>query len=158
MSNAKNTIFIKNYSNVIEEYVANGTIMPGHLLSFATATLEVKANAAAAVAGAPLMVAVENALVGSDIDTAYVKGDKVQVWIPYRGDEVYVVLHDGETIVKGDLIAAYSDGTVKKVSSNVAVAVALEALDLSASDSSAAGIQDQSGALGYNKRLIVKII
>lgn len=154
---SKNTIVVKNYSDVFEEYVAAETINPGHLLAL-DADLNVIKHATAGGAGSPTMFAVEDALQGKSIDDAYAAGDPVQVWIPGRGDDVYAILADGETVVKGGLLESNADGTLKAADSGTAIAVALEALDLSGSYSSSAPTYDQSGALGYDKRILVKIL
>ena len=155
--NEKNTIIVKNYSDVVEEYLAHETIYPGQLLALTNA-LKVQKHASAGGAGRPVMFAVEDALQGKSIDDPYSANDPVQVWIPGRGDDVLAILADGETVVKGGPLESNADGTLKAGSSGVAVAVALEALDLSGSDSSNAPAYDQSGALGYDKRILVKIL
>lgn len=154
---SKNTIIVKNHSDVFEEYIAYEAVYPGHLLAL-DADLKVKKHATAGGPGTPMMFAVEDALQGKTIDDAYAADDPVQVWIPGRGDDVYAILADGETVVKGGLLESNADGTLKAASSGTAIAVALEALDLSGSDSSAAPSYDQSGVLGYDKRILVKIL
>lgn len=153
----RNTIKVKKYSDVIEEYVASEALYPGYLLEFEAAGT-VKKHSSASTLKFPVMFAVEDELQGKSIDDAYAVGDPVQVWIPYRGDEVYAILADGETVVKGGPLESNADGTLKAGSSGVTVAIALEALDLSGSDSSAAPSYDKSGVLGYDKRILVKIL
>lgn len=145
-----NTIKVKKYSDVIEEFEAGGTIYPGMLVEL-NSDLEVIAHDSAG-ARALTMVALENELEGQDIDTAYAEGDPVQVWIPYRGDNAYMVLADGQNIAIGDMLESAGNGYLRKLNTGYVIGVALEALDLSGSSG-----EESSGALGYNKRILVQV-
>lgn len=140
----KRTIRLKNYSNVIEELVANAAITPGHLLQVLS-TGKVQKHANAGLNALP-MFALEDELQGKGIDEAYAANDPVQCWIPQRGDVVYALLKDGENIVIGDFLESAGDGTLQKhivdVDSsknitpeytNMIVGQAIEAIDLSGS-------------------------
>jgi len=137
---AKNTIKVKNYSDVNEEIGAGGTITPGMLVELGSAgTVTAHANAGKTVLP---MFAVEDELQGGSIDDDYSSGDKVGVWIPGRGDQVYALLADGQTAVIGDFLESNGDGYLKvwaPESSAVTdtpfsvVGQATEALDLSGS-------------------------
>jgi len=156
---AKHTIKLKKYSDVIEEYVAAGAITPGMLIELnSLGTVQYHSTEDG---DALPMFALEDELQGEEIDDAFAALDRVQCWIPYRGDQVYAGLADGESVVIGDFLTSKGDGWLKKhvVTSegeleypNAVVAIALEALDLY--DSSA----ESSGPLGYNKRLMVRIV
>lgn len=150
---AKNTIKVKKYSDVIEEIDAGGAITPGHLLEL-NSSGDVVVHNSAGESVLP-MFALEDELQGGEIDDAYASGDKVQVWIPGRGDQVYALLADGEVAAIGSFLESNGDGTLKvydQTSGGVAdfphsiVGVATEAVDLSASANTAAG------------RIIVRII
>lgn len=138
---AKNTIKLKKYSNVIEEWIANAAITPGMLVQLMS-TGKVRAHATANGNAIP-MFALEDELQGKGIDDAYAAADPVQVWIPTRGDRVYALLSDGENVVIGDFLASNGDGYLQKFvggDSNAneelpleIVAMALEAIDRSTS-------------------------
>jgi len=116
------TIKLKKYSNVIEEYVANGAITPGHLVALGSAgTVAVHA-----VKGGPVfpMFALEDELQGNGIDTAYTTATPVQVWIPGRGDVVNAWL-TGATVAAGDKLMSNGDGTLCKYASALAAATLL---------------------------------
>ena len=141
---AINTVKLKNYLNVFEEYTASGEIYPGMLLNFSAANTVRAHNDDAPTQGCLPMFALEDALQGKDIDDPYVDGDQVNVWIPTRGDEVYAILEDGQNVSVGTFLE-----------SNGAVAIALEALDLSGST----GLEDSSETpLGTARRIKVKIL
>lgn len=150
---AHNTIKIKKYSDVIEEIEAAGTITPGMLLELDSAGKVVAHNSAGE--NALLMFALEDELQGNDIDDDYSSGDMVHVWIPYRGDQVYALLADGETAAIGDFLESNGAGALQVYSAgsagvveypNAIVGVATEAVDLSASANTTVG------------RIIVRII
>jgi hypothetical protein len=150
---AKNTIKVKKYSDVIEEITATAVALtPGMLIELTSAGL-VQAHATAGGDVLP-MFALENELEGEGIDDAYAASDKIQVWVPYRGDQVYALLNDGETVVIGDFLESAGNGKLQKhaaaasdVYNNAIVGVAVEAVNMS--DSSTA---DPDG------RIIVRII
>lgn len=154
----KNTIRLKNYSNVFEELVAAAAITPGHLVELnSDGKAQVHANAGL---NALPMFAEEDDNQGNGIDVEYAADDPVRVWIPGRGDMVNAILADGQNVAIGDFLESAGDGTLQKhvadssgaISTNQIVGVALEALDLS--DSSGA---ESSGALGYDKRIQIRV-
>lgn len=165
---ANYSVILKNYVKIINEIVAAGTITPGMFLVLGSGGT-VTAHATAGGNAVPKMFALEDALQGNAIDDNYVSGNKVQVLFPRPGDEVLAVLADGENVSIGDLLESNGDGYLKKyaidkesfesgdtfslsVYPGQIVGQALEALDLS--DSSGA---ESSGALGYNKRIKIRI-
>jgi len=155
---AYNTIKIKKYSDVVEEYTATAVaVTPGYLLEL-TSTGAVKAHATAGGNAFPIF-ALEDELQGNGIATNYAASAKLQCWVPGRGDEVYALLKDGETVVIGDYLESAGNGQLQKYVADTAdsddaitvyglqiVAVATEAVDLSASANTAAG------------RIVVKIV
>lgn len=136
---AKNTIKLKKYLDIIEEYVAVAAITPGNLLEI-TSVGKVRRHATEGGNAVPLF-ALEDELQGKGIDDNYAAADVVQVWVAQRGEQVYALLEDGEDIVIGDYLMSNGSGRLQKVdkevisaSENVSVvAQALEALDLSGS-------------------------
>lgn len=153
---AKNTIMLKNYVNVFMEFEAGAaTIYPGCLV-------EVGSNGKILVhngAGHPAlpMFAIEDALQGKGIDDAFASGDKVRVWIPTRGDIVYGILADGQTVAVGDFVESNGAGYLQKVgqasASTGPIGVSLD------TESSAAGSEDSDiNFLSVNRRIAVLIM
>ena len=161
MANEK-TVKLKNYSDVFEEMTATAVaITPGMLLEVAAATT-VQAHSTAGGSVLP-MFAIENALEGQDMDENYVASNKIQVFIPGRGDQVYAILADDNSVTPGDFLESNGAGLLQKyaddsttvdVVSNRIVGVALETLDLTG-DSSA---ESSASPIGVNKRIKVRII
>lgn len=153
---AINTVKLKNYLNIFEEYTASGEIYPGMLLNFSAANTVRAHNDDAPTQGCLPMFALEDALQGKDIDDPYVEDDQVNVWIPTRGDEVYAILANGESVSVGTFLESDGAGYLQAwTSGNGAVAVALEVLDLSGST----GEEDSSETpLGTARRIKVKIL
>ena len=148
-----NTIKIKNYSDIMEEYVAAAAITPGMFVELASATT-VQAHSSAGGNCLP-MIAVEDELQGKEITEAYAAAAQVQCWLPGRGDIVYAMLKNGENVVVGDFVESAGDGYVQKyvadsagsdsditVYPNQIMGLAIEAVDMS--DSSGA---DPSGRI-----------
>jgi len=163
-----NTIKIKKYSDVIEEYVAVAAVTPGMLIELTSAG-KVQAHSSAGGDVLP-MFALENELEGEGVNDEFAADDRIQCWIPYRGDIVYAILADGENASIGSFLESNGAGLLRVLQpdtesyeSNVAgsitvypnkiVGVALEAVDIS--DSSGG---ESSGDLGYDKRILVRII
>jgi hypothetical protein len=77
---------------------------------------------------------IEDALQANTLDTPYNPGDPVQTWHCAKGDVVYSWLADGQHVQIGDYLSSAGQGDFRKVTgSDVALAVALDALDLSVS-------------------------
>jgi len=135
---AKNTIKIKKYSDVIEEYPANAAITPGHLIEVMS-TGYVRKHATAGGNCLP-MFALEDELQGKGIDDDFAQYDRVQCWIPGRGDIVLGILADGQSVQVGDFLESGGDGTlVKHVVDSTGdylfplIGIAMETVDMSGS-------------------------
>jgi len=148
---AYNSVIIKNYLNIFEEYEANAALSPGMLVELMS-TGKIRKHATESGNAVP-MFAIENRLEGKSITDAYAAADRVTVIIPQRGDEIYAQIEDEQTIAIGDFLESNGLGYLQKhtdqdLSSEVTgtvnpleiVAQALEALDLSSL--SAAGSSD----------------
>ena len=163
-----NTIKIKKYLDIIVEKEANAAITPGMLIELMT-TDNVRAHATAEGNVIP-MFALEDELQGNGIDDAYAAEDRVQCWIPQRGEEVYAIVADGYDIDIGDWLASNGDGYLREHAAETEswgvseagevtvtplqiVAQALEAVDTSGSSG-----EESSGSLGYAKRIRVRIV
>jgi len=165
---AYNTIKIKKYVDIIVEKAANAAITPGMLIE-EMSTGKVRAHATAQGNVLP-MFALENELEGEGIDDAYAADDRVQCWIPQRGEEVYAIVADEMAIAIGDWLASNGDGYLREhvaeteswaVSEAGAVTVlplAIVAQALEAVDTSDSSGGESSGALGYAKRIRVRIV
>jgi hypothetical protein len=166
-----NTIKIKKYSDVIEEYEAYAAIAPGELVQIYSADdakTTVKPHATAAGNAVP-MFALEDELQGRGIADTYAAGDRVQVWIPGRGDIVYAILANGQHIEIGDWLESNGDGYLQKHVADVGdstvgtvqkaiIGQALESKDLSAgSDQSVVESAGDAG-LGASARIRVRIV
>ncbi len=168
-----NTIKLKNYLSIVEEFVAAAAITPGMVVEIDTAG-KIKAHATSSGNVLPIMFATEDSLQGKGIDDNYAADDQVQIWIPQRGDEVNAILVDGETISIGELLESNGDGmlkahtveTVESAEDQVAntiysapvIGIALEAMDLSGSSGEGSAGESSVGTLGYNKRIKIKIV
>ena len=104
-----NTIKLKKYSDVIEEYVAAGVITPGMLVEY---NVDGEVVADTGENEFP-MFALEDELQGNGIDDDYAAADPVQCWIPYRGDQVFGLL-TGADVIAGDYLQSAGDGTLEK--------------------------------------------
>ena len=138
---AKNTIIVKNYLNIFDEKTATAVaITPGYLLEI-TSTGAVQAHSGEGQTVLP-MFAIEDSLQGKGITDDYAVSSQVQVWIPQRGDIVYALLSNGESVAIGALLESDGAGKLQAYSADSAgaveypnsiVGVALEAVDMSGS-------------------------
>ena len=168
---SKNTIKLKSYLDIFNEYEANAAITPGMLVELMS-TGKVRAHATAG-GNAVKSFAIEDALQGKDIDDAYAAGDNVRCWNAIPGDEVYAILADDETATVGCFLESHGDGTLQVYSADNAswpsaedqsegtitvyplqvVAMALEAMDTTASSE-----VESTGTLGSTRRIKVRIV
>lgn len=137
---AKQTIKLKKYTDIINEYDAGEAITPGMLISVASDGDVDKHASAGGIC--EKMFALEDELQGRTIDTDYDSGDPVQCWNATPGEEVFAWLANGEDASIGDVLVSNGDGQLKvytaAASAEVVVeefpiAVALEAVDMSGS-------------------------
>lgn len=108
---APRTILLKGRGYRMERAAA-GTITPGHLLKLdSNGELVVQT----VIGRVPPIFAVENDLIGNDIDDNYVDNDFVQAEILGPGCEVNaLVAASAAALVIGDYVESAGDGTVKK--------------------------------------------
>lgn len=136
---AKQTIKLKKYNDIINEYEAGEAITPGMLISVASDGDVDKHASAGGVC--EKMFALEDELQGKTIDDDYDADEPVQCWVATPGEEVYAWLANGEDVAIGEILVADGNGKLKAAtedSSGVVVeefpiAVALEAVDMSGS-------------------------
>jgi hypothetical protein len=105
-------------------------IIPGHLVNRNAAGNFVVHGTAAAVATASF--AAEQDFLGSDIDTAYANGDRIQVNYFRSGDEVYAFLDAGESATPAIYLESAGNGALQALTTGVAVARAIESVNNSA--------------------------
>ncbi|MFA5049189.1 MAG: hypothetical protein WC516_09260 [Patescibacteria group bacterium] len=169
MAKTYNTIMVKNFSDIFEEYKAAAAITPGMLVEESGTAGTIKKHASAATFAMP-MFAIEDEKQGKGIDDAYATDDKVQVWIPGRGDQVYALLEDNsQAITIGTQLVSAGNGKLRKsldtinsyesvdagmdLSFKSIVGVALEALDISAAEGS------ESSATGtLYPRILIRVV
>ena len=158
-----NSIILKNYLNVFEEFGATAVaIIPGMLIEM-DANGRAQAHSSAAGNALP-MFAREDELQGNSIADAYAAtlDTRIFAWIPQRGDQVQAILADGEEAVIGSLLESNGAGFLQVHDAdstgiyypNQIVGVALEAVDLSGSS----GEETEDDTLGYNSRINIRII
>lgn len=119
-----------------KEGTASEAITPGHLIEFGGSNDLQKHSSQNGAARRAF--AVENDLVGEDVDDAYDAGDTVQYDVYPQGAEVYAWLAYGQNITTvGAALVSNGDGTLKAAAGSDdhrTVAYALEAVNASAAD------------------------
>jgi hypothetical protein len=138
---AYNTVKIKKYSDVIEEFTAAAAIYPGMLVEQTPAATTLRKHATAGGNAIP-MFALEDELQGKGLGDQYATGDQVQVWVAGRGDIVYARIADEAHIEIGDflesngygclreLVAAHGDSSTDVITNHI-IGIALDHADLS---------------------------
>jgi hypothetical protein len=137
---AKNTIKLKKYLDIIEEYTATAVALtPGMLLEITSADL-VQAHSTDGGTALP-MFALEDELQGKEIDDNFAVSAKIQVWVAVRGEMVYALIADDETVAIGDWLVSAGTGKLRVAESDdtAIVGVAVEAIDMTDSDEAAIG-------------------
>lgn len=114
-----NTIKLKKYVDVINEYEAGNTIIPGQLVQVVSDGTVQPHGTAGGVAEKAF--ALEDELQGKGIDDAYAEGDRVQVMYARPGDEVYAFLKEGSSITVGEFLESAGDGSLQKYGTATAV-------------------------------------
>lgn len=137
---AKQTIKLKLYQNIVNEYRAAGTITPGMLCVLGTAGTIIAHNVSGGIC--EKMFALEDELQGKTIADNYASGAPVQTLIATSGSEVLAIIHDGEDIAIGDKLVSAGNGKLKEydaaasaavLTEEYPIAIALEACNMSGS-------------------------
>mgnify|MGYP007099586912 CR=1 FL=1 len=161
---AINTIKLKKYSDVIEEYVAYAAIIPGALVEATPGAATIRNHATAGGNAVP-MFALEDELQGKGIGDDYAAGDQVQVWIPNRGDQVNALLSTNQHIAIGDFMMSDGAGKLKLFAVTATesgddehfmpiVGVALEHKH----DDEGSGSESSAGGLYHNPRIKIRVV
>ena len=108
----KRTVRVKDYLHIYDEYVAQEAITPGMIVELRSDG-KVQKHSGEGEDVLP-MFAMEDNLQGKTVDQAYAEDDPCHVWIPQRGDQVYALLDDDETVVVGDFLVSAGNGRLKK--------------------------------------------
>jgi hypothetical protein len=109
-----NTILIKGESFRKEGVVASAqTPLPGHLLD-RNSDGKIIVHGGDGGNVAPVLVAVENDLMGKEITDAYAAGDRIQYHVARPGDELYLLLANGENVTPADYLSSKGNGQVDK--------------------------------------------
>ena len=117
-----------------DEAPASAALSPGHMVELMSTGL-VRKNTIVA-GNIPIVVAKEDDLLGRTINIAYAAGDLVSYHIARKGDVLHFrVAASAAAIVKGDRLEPVTGGTIQKLASGVAIALAEEAVDNSAGGS-----------------------
>ena len=114
-----------------EEALAAAELYPGHLVEFTSAGKFQKHSTAGGVA--ERIVAVEDALQGNTISTAYAADALVSANVEQPGNQVQMFLAAGENVANGAKLESAGGGALQAVTTGTVIAVAAEAKDLSAS-------------------------
>ena len=110
MSASHNRIVLKGRCHH-KEGVADSAISPGMDIAMAPDGKFDPNQAKRGAAAGPVMIAKEDGLQGKSIDDAYATADIVFYYMPSSGDEVNLLVKDGQTIAVGDLLIGDGGGT-----------------------------------------------
>ena len=143
MAATANTIRINADGRNFEYYANTADVSPGMALTVvydgSDTRLETKPFFQTDNAVIRKCIALENALVGEDVTTVYAIGSVVSVLQPLPGDQVALLIKDGQTIAVGDYVkpnGTADDGTFVEVAADTdeAWAQAIEAKSPSGSN------------------------
>lgn len=91
-------------------------IVPGMLLTLTSDDEVIKHAVEGGVLGDENMFAMEDALKGAGLSTAYTLGEKVQVLIPVVGAEIRMLVEDAQDISIGEKLCSAGNGLIKSTS------------------------------------------
>jgi len=127
-------IQLKGNSGCYEEYLAAGVIKPGHLIRVQLNGFVIPHDFERGQA--ERMFALEDALQGRGIETAYASGERVFCYLAVPGEQIYAWLAFGQSVQIGDFLASDGNGNLAAIAESGgatfqrdSVAVAMEAVD-----------------------------
>ena len=153
---AYSTILLKGENPNIEEIVANAAIAPGMLVE-EMATGLVRAHATRN-GNAAAVFALESELEGKGISDSYAAGEVVRLWHPTKGDQVYALLADGESVVIGDFLGSNGDGYLKKIKGGDSVAEDLPASIVAKAKEAVDRSTSSGGDTNVTGRILVEVV
>ena len=109
MANQK--VILKSYYGRDVENTAGGAITPGHLIDQNSSGNDIVH--ATEGGWAPMQIAVEDALQGNTLSTAYASGALVKSRLLVKGDEFYGFIAAGESVTPATNLISAGDGTFK---------------------------------------------
>lgn len=130
-----NTIILSGGYKKIQSLTINSrtTLKPG-MIAALNSSGELIAQVAEGAACEKLVI-LEDALQGKTVNDTYTAGTVADAAVIFPGSEAQVLLKAGEKVVVGDYVTGSGAGTFQKLeSTQVPLAVALEACDLTESD------------------------
>lgn len=116
------TIKIKRYEDIVNERPAEGTILPGHLLTLTSTSGFVPNVTAAEADRVPMIFALEDELQGKTIRDEYSTNDRVTAWYVQPGEEVLAIIDGAATPAVGDLLETGAGGVLQAVSTGAPIA------------------------------------
>lgn len=129
---APKTIRLRSRGNEYEKefkLAASVDIKPGMLCTM-NSSGKLLPNATAADVDPEVIIAVENADIGDDIDTLYTADDElVRGWFPLPGDEVYALLKTGNNVAINASLESAGAGNLQALSTGKHIFTALEAVN-----------------------------
>lgn len=166
MATTYNTIKLKKFLDIQEEFEAASAITPGDLLELTSAGKVQRHSTSGG--NAARMFALESELEGKGITENYAAGDRVQVWFPVSGEIVYARLADEQNVTFAGFLQSAGNGclmayavetvasadaqTANTIYDHVIVGQVLESQDLSGLETS------ESSAVGNSQWVKVRII
>ena len=130
MATTYNTVKLKKYLDIVEEYTAASAITPGDLVELTSAGLVQRHSTAGG--NAVRMFALENELEGEGLSDDYAAGDKVQVWCAVPGEIVYARLADEQNATLANFLESAGNGCLQVHSSDAIAETIASAEDQSA--------------------------
>jgi len=113
MSTDLHTIVLKGRGHW-DEGEADAAISPGEAIRMAAdGKYDPETLAAQIAAGRGLIIAVEDALQGNTVATAYADGDRLFYYIPLPGDHIHALVKTGQNIAIGDYLGVEGSGSGK---------------------------------------------
>jgi len=152
---ARNTIRLMDYSNKFKERTLKEAAYAGMLVEETSNDGQVQLHTPAEDNEPQRMFLMEKELEGKGIDEELAADERVQVWFPDPGDEVYAILADGQDAARGMKLASNGDGTLLIAD----VAGATVAYSLEAVDTSASSTYESEGPRGdFTRRIKVEVV
>lgn len=107
---AHRTIRLKTEAQRQEYEAGAAGIYPGMILAKNSSGQVIPMGTQGGVAGAPLLVAIEDDLIGSTVSTVYSSGSRVQCVTPQMGDTIAIRCVSGATINIGTKVISSNAG------------------------------------------------
>lgn len=121
-----NVVFLGGDREQINDLACSEAITPGHLVERFNNSGVIRVRKHSTAGGASSLVATDHSMANKGVDDAYAANDLLEMSAAKSGSAWWMLIASGQNIAAGDKLESAGNGTLRILSSGVALFTALE--------------------------------